>query len=334
MPTIPGALPLINDPAFGAYTPTEVLLREAGELLAPLGRAEETVTPTVNQTPEIQLRKTAAAVVEAIQYAHVRIGNLIPDADAGLVTVVDVTGVSGTLSDWEPYDDTFTEPRYSLRFTSGTAFALGGLVHQGIAGVTVELTVAGTVGATVFQLLIDDAASAEINRISTSRQFDVSPAPTFSATAGYPANAIPVFPGQTVRLVSLESGWQVLSISGSALVSARPAPQELAVSSFGLATVVSSFGRVVSTATTPAGELRALSTAAYTETGIFQPWMEVTLWNDTGGAMSIIHENGATSALLRILTSTGAPVAWPAGTEARFVRDGVNLRWRLVNTPA
>lgn len=231
-----------------------------------------------------------------------------------------VTSPGGVQDNYEPWADAFTVPVVGTRLIG--SLAITGLQPADAVGYTWFLHAADG----FIQVRFDDSASTY--PIRASRTLTVSPAPTYQEDANYPANAAVIHAGQTGVFVWSEDHWVMLGVLGNSVLTISPAPQVLSITSGGLVSPAISVGAVTSASV---AELRGIGIVVTGPSGTQYGWTRLSLMNDTGSAVTIKHQNVSTSATLRITTPTSADVTWPVGTEARFLRDPVTSRWRLLH---
>lgn len=231
-----------------------------------------------------------------------------------------VTSPGGVQNDWEPWADALTAPIVGARLVGG--LTITGLQPGDAVGHTFFLYVDDG----FLQVRFDDPASTV--QIRSSRHQTVSPAPTFQESSDYPANSAVVHPGQTAVFVFDTDHWIMMGVLGNSVVRISPGPQILSITSGGLVSPVISDGVITSASI---AELRGISSVVQGPSSTQYGWCRMNLINDTGASVNIRHQFASTSATLRITTPTSADVTWPVGTEARFLRDPVTSRWRLLN---
>lgn len=231
-----------------------------------------------------------------------------------------IASPGGVQNDWEPYTDAFTEPQVGVEITS-TAVAITGLLPADAVGSVFWLHNRDT----VVQIRFNNTGSVEANRILSSSRTGY----TFTEVSESPSDSETLMPGETgVFVFNHNSRWTFVGKTGNAILRVLPAPQEITVNASGITSPYATFARITSASIT---ELRGMNTTLGVG-AVMVPWIELRILNDTGGSLTVKHLNGGTTASARISTPTSADVTWTAGTEARFVRDGANNRWRLLNS--
>jgi hypothetical protein len=277
----------------------------------------QVITPAVTAgTATVgQVLKLTDEVEGTVEFGSASGGSSVPFPDWAAIA-----SPGGVQNDWEPYTDAFTSAQVGVEITS-TAIAITGLLPADSIGSVFYLHNRDT----VVQIRFNNTGSSEANRILSSSRTGY----TFTEVSESPSDSETLMPGETgIFVYNHNSSWTFVGKTGRAILSVLPAPQEITVSASGIANPSATFARITSASIT---ELRGMNTTL--GVGAVQvPWVELRFLNDTGGSLTVKHLNGGTTASARIATPTGADVTWAAGTEARFVRDGSNNRWRLVNS--
>ncbi len=262
-----------------------------------------------------QVLKLTDATEGTVEFGNASGGSPVPFPDWAAIP-----SPGGVQNDWEPYTDAFTVPQVGVEITS-TAIAITGLLPADSVGSVFYLHNRDT----VVQIRFNNTGSVEANRILSSSRTGY----TFTEVSESPSDSETLMPGETGILVyNHNSRWTFIGKTGRAILNVLSAPQEITISASGIANPYATFARITSASV---AELRGMATSI--GVGAVQvPWVELRLLNDTGASITVKHLNSGTTASARISTPTSADVTWTAGTEARFVRDGANNRWRLLNS--
>lgn len=175
-----------------------------------------------------------------------------------------------------------------------------------------------------FEIYFQDASSLIANRFVGAPDYGASLPATLAISPGQTAVFIyHTFAGQ--------AQWIHIGNIGDGVWDIRRIPANTTIGLSGTFSTSRRFMRITSAVTSIKGITSLLDAVAASTPFI---WNEVTAWNVSGGAITVVYESATHSAANRIVTPSSADVTWPDNTEARFVYDSTLSRWRLVNTPA
>lgn len=171
------------------------------------------------------------------------------------------------------------------------------------------------------EFYFQSASSLVTNRIAGSPDYATSLPATLA-----------ICPGQTAVFIYNSYGgqaqWIHLGNIGDGVWDVRRIPGNATIGLSGSFNANRKFTRITSAATSIKG-ITALLDAVSGSTPYI--WNEITAWNVSGASITIEHESVGATAINRIVTPSSANVTWPDKTEARFVYDATESRWRLTH---